>query len=441
MKQLLAAISLALLAVLALGAAPPSGTVVRVDHIDPATTPSLGPANAPVTVELFFAPTINASVRMTAYRHLEQLQKRHPTRVRILYRVVSRGGMTSGPQLPTLALEAYAQGRFFELLAALHDQRTMLTREQLLDLATSVGLDRERADRAITEGRYAAVIEANERRLDRLGVRHAPTVVFNGQPIRSAVQALTEADYERAYVDAYERAQELLDRGVARADLMKVFDDEALRHEQPLVDDQPLADPPLDLTGLPSLGAPDAHSALPLVIVCRPNEGRCLHLLREARVLHNMYRGEIRIVWAPWFDVTRADTADLSLLADAALCAEKLGSNPNDLDASAGWQWVTETLSQLARAQGRRMSPERLIDNVAAQLQVDSRQLSACRARIANTALAWVERARRSGVTSAPAVVIGGRIFHGLAARGLIQQLVEAELAPGLLGRCATTGC
>ena len=51
------------------------------------------------------------------------------------------------------------------------------------------------------------------------------------------------------------------------------------------------------------------------------------------------------------------------------------------------------------------------------------------------------DAARQSGVTSSPSVVIGGRIYPGLNDPTVIQQLVEAELAPGVLGRCATTGC
>ena len=43
--------------------------------------------------------------------------------------------------------------------------------------------------------------------------------------------------------------------------------------------------------------------------------------------------------------------------------------------------------------------------------------------------------ARRSGVPrSNAAVVIGGRIYTGLSDPTLIQELVEAELAPGVLG-------
>jgi hypothetical protein len=60
---------------------------------------------------------------------------------------------------------------------------------------------------------------------------------------------------------------------------------------------------------------------------------------------------------------------------------------------------------------------------------------------MANTTLDWIESARRSGVVGSPAIVIGGRIYEGLNDEQAIKTLVEAELAPGVLGRCATTGC
>lgn len=458
MKRRIAA--LAPLMALALAATSPSfaeqtaaaaGEVVRVEHHDPSTTPARGLANAPVTVELYFAPSINLGVRLAALRQLDLLLERHPTRVRVLYRVVQIQG--AGPLLPTLALEAYAQGRFFPLLEALESQRERLTRERMLDLAASLGMDRVRTERAFSEARYGGVIQDNERRLERLRVGSpAALVVFNGRPLRGG--KLSEGDYERAYLDAYERAQELLDRGVAPEDLSQAFATESLRRDQPLVvtidpdddsvalaGDHPLADPPLELAELPSLGAVDAPEATPIVLVCRPRDPRCIELLRGARSLHNKFRGEVRVVWAPWVDVARADAAEQTLLGDAALCAEQLGSSPHDLDASAGWIWVVETMSQVSRAHGRRIAPDRLIDAVARRLQIDPRRLSSCRARLANASLAWTTRAGRAGITTSPAVVIGGRIFHGLTDGVVIEQLVEAELAPGLLRRCATTGC
>ena len=434
-------------------AAPAPGQVVRVEHYDPSTTPVRGPANALVTIELFFAPSINGNQRLPAFRHLEHLQAKHPTRIRVIYRVVRRGAQPPGPQLPTLALEAYAQGAFFEFVGLVHAQRQTLTRDQMLELGRKVGLDPRRAERAITEDRYREVLDANERRLERLRGTTAPMVFFNNKPPRGALSSMPEAAYEKAYLDAYDRARDLLDKGLDQRDLMDAFDAELLRDVQPAViplgptDDEldhevtghPLASPPLTLTGLPALGQPDAIAPVPVVVLCRPNDATCLTTMRIMRKIHDTYRGDIRVVWAPWFDVTREDAADLTLLGDAALCAERIGSNPDDLDASPGWQWIGESFMQIAR--GRRTDPETMIDTITAKLGLDRPLLSACRARMARTTLDWIAAARRSGVTSAPALVIGGRIYQGLNDASIVQQLIEAELAPGVLGRCATTGC
>lgn len=448
----LAVCGLVAAAVVATGA-PASGQVVRVEHYDPSTTPARGPTSALVTIELFFAPSINGANRLPAYRRLAELQARHPTRIRIIYRIVRRGAQPPGPQLPTLALEAYAQGMFSEFIDELFGQRSTMTRDQMIELARRVGLDPQRAERAITEDRYGEVLTDNERRLERLRGTTSPMVFFNAKPARGSLSSMSERDYETAYLDAYDRARDLLDRGIARRDLMAAFEADGLSGVQPAVpvtaiDDtdpgavgHPLADPPLQLGGLPTFGDPDASVPVPVIVICRPNDAACNQTLRVLRNIHNTYRGDIRLVWAPWFEVTRDDAADLTLLGDAALCAEKVGSNPDDLDASPGWQWITETYTQIARKHGRRTAPDRLIDDVAKKLRIDSRALSACRARTANTTLDWIAAARSSGVAASPAVVIGGRIYHGLNDHAVIRQLVEAELAPGVLGRCATTGC
>jgi protein-disulfide isomerase len=436
--------------------AAPGGKSVRVEHYDPATTPTRGPTNAPVTVELFFAPQIRGGTTngLPIYRQLETLQQKHPTRIRIIYRVVRRGAQ--GPQQPTLALEAYSQGRFFEMVASLHAQRVNMTRDQLLDLAKKSGLDPQRADRAIVEDRYGAVLDENERRLERLRGATAPMVFFNDKPLKTSLSAVTDNELEAAYIDAYDRAMELLDKGIAQKDLLAAFDAQILHDLQPVVVtaspleedfegeivNHPLASPPLSLAGLPALGRPDAHAPVPIVLLCRPNDDKCNAMMRIAPKLNKIYRGEVRIVWAPWFDVLRReDAADLTLLGDAALCAEQVGSSPDDLDASPGWLWVSEMFSQISRSHGRRSAPDKLIDNVAQRLSIDKASLSACRARMANTTLDWIESARRSGVVGSPAIVIGGRIYEGLTDEQAIKQLVEAELAPGVLGRCATTGC
>ena len=427
-------------------AAPtPGGTVVRVEHRDPATAPTRGSPEALVTIEYFFIPKTQAATQLKELRPLERLHQKHPARIRVIYRVVK---LTNAVQLPVAALEAQAQGKFFELMEALHAQRpnALMTKDQVLELARGIGMDTSRLAAAIADGRYADTITANERRMQRLHA--APqSLLFNSKVVR----VTTDAEYEREYQIAYDRSLALLDQGYQARDLPRVFDEQARRADQsfavpvsPSEDDldEPaehrLAKPPLELAGLPSFGKPDAAAPVPIVVLCRPNDPQCVGLVRVVRrQVQEIYADELRAVWAPWFDVTRDDAAELTLLADAALCAEQVGSSPDELSASPGWRWITKQLDHASRSHGRRMPASKIIDTVANELDVDSQRLSSCRARVANASLDFIAKARRSGVTRSPAVVIGGRIYSGLVDEATIHKLIEAELAPGVLGETA----
>lgn len=440
-----------LLVVLALagtaGAAPRSlGRAERVEHYDSASPPARGPAHALVTVEVFFVP--GPTMPATALRQLAALQDKHPARMRLVYRVVKG---TSSLLVPTAALEAHAQGRFFEFLDELARARVSLKKEDVVALAGRAGLDTVRVGLADRYEHYRDVLEDNQRRLERLHAPAAPSVLFNGVPPQKlSLTAATPADLEHEYSAAYDRAIDKLDRGYQQRELADAFDDEALHDTQPVVVspggpddaadrsllDHALANPPLALDGLPSLGKPGVAARVPVVILCRPNDPQCSNLLRVVESEVRLYPDEVRLVWAPLFDVTREDAAELSLLADAALCAEAIGSNQGELTTSPGWVWVKEMYVQAGRGSRRKPNADKLIDSVATKLDVDGRALSACRARMANTALAWIDAARRAGVPRSPmaVVILGGRIYDGLTDQELIHELVEAELAPGVLG-------
>ena len=426
-------------------AAPrPAGHADRIEHRDPATAPSRGPSNALVTIEVFFVPGPN--MPSNALRLLGQLQDRHPTRIRLIYRILKSG---SALLVPSAALEAHTEGKFFELLDELGKQRAALKKDDLLELARRVGVDPQRVSLATQFEHYRDVLEANQRRFERLHAGNTPSVMFNSLAPKLSLAGATPGDLDREYEAAYGRAIDKLDRGFAPDQLAAAFDDDAIHAAQPLVMtagspdddaerspiDHPLANPPLPLDGLPSFGKPGVAAAVPIVVLCRPNDAACSNLLRVVEPEMRLYPDDVRIVWAPWFDVTRDDAADLTLLGDAALCAEAIGSNQGELTTSPGWVWVREMYAQSTRSHGKWLAADRLIDAVATKLDVDGRALSACRARMASSTLTWIAAARRSGVPrSNTAVVIGGRIYDGLTDQTLIQELVEAELAPGVLG-------
>lgn len=434
------------------------GAVVRVEHRDPNTVPTRGLEHAPVTLEVFFSPQLAGRSRPALFDAIDRLVANHPTRIRVVYRVMRRASV----QLSTLALEAHAQGKFFELLALLHEPTaagspsTSIKAIEVMELARRLGMDLARTDAALKAGRYRDVLDANDARFERLHGGSLPLTMFNSQPARGSLSAPSDAELERAYAVAFERAQDLLDRGVDPRELAAAFDAQALRARQPFVINGPaeddgddedgearatpdgdpvLASPPLALAGLPSYGNPGVRTRVPVAVLCRPTDSSCRGTLRVLERLALIY--DLQLAWAPWFDVAREDAVELTLLGDAALCAEELGSGPEDRGASPGWAWITTQLDHIARASARRTPTERLLDAIAATQGIDRRALAACRARMAGTTLGWIERARRAGVARAPAVVIGGRIYEGLADQTVLQQLIEAELAPGVLGALA----
>ncbi|HET9623880.1 MAG TPA: hypothetical protein VFP84_21055 [Kofleriaceae bacterium] len=426
-------------------AAPAAGHADRVEYHDPTTPPSRGPTSAPVTIEIFFVPGLNMPAN--AMRLLHQLADRHPTRVRVVYRILKSGATLLAP---SAALEAHAEGKFFEMMDELAHQRSALKKDDLLEIARRVGVDPQRVAQATQLEQYRDVLEDNQRRFERLHAATAPTVMFNAHQPKLLLGTATAGDFEREYEAAYARALDKLDRGFAASELAQAFDDEAMAATPPLVitlgaladEDEArspaehrLASPPLALEGLPSFGKPGARASVPIVVLCRPSDAACANLMRVVEPEARLYPDDVRIVWAPWFDVSRDDAAALTMLGDAALCAEAIGSNQGELTTSPGWLWVRETYAQTSRMRGKKLDAAKLIDTVASKLDVDPRALAACRARTSGATLDWVAAARRSGVPRAgSAIVIGGRIYDNLTEQAVIQALVEAELAPGVLG-------
>jgi hypothetical protein len=444
--------ALLLLALAAVPAAATPGEVVRVEHRDPSALPSRGSRDAPVTIELFFTP--GQTSRGAPYRALERLQAQHPTKIRLVYRILAANGQV---RLPYAALEAYAEGRFFEFMDRLNSKiaRSNPTNGELVEMGVEIGIDPDRLASAMSnppQG-YVAALAANDRRYKQHvhSRTQLPLALFNGRVTQTQLGALGPADLEREYHDAKERAEDLLDRGADPGMLEAALDEQNVPNPQDIVlqptaadeeldqqpADPPLASPPLRLDGLPAFGPPDA--AVQIVVLCSPTSATCRKAMDPATIVQDNFPEGVRVVWAPYYDVSRPDAGELGLLGDAALCAEQVGtSSENELDrpSSPGWRWVEAVLAE-ASTRHRRVPADQLIDKVAAKLHVDPRAFAACRARLAGRAVAWIEAARHAGVRTTPATVVGGRIYGPIADANALQQLVEVELAPGWLGESA----
>jgi hypothetical protein len=355
------------------------GAVVRVEHRDPHALPSRGPTNALVTIELFYTP--GPSSRHQAVRLLERLQAAHPTRIRLVYRLVK--GSTA--RFHYAALHAYSEGKFFEFMDAINAAPRSLDDKALLELGKKIGLDPERLGSAITRppAAYDVLLEANERRR-RQKFRDNPSLpnaLFNGRASATQLSSLTASELETEYSTAKDLAEDLMDQGIDRRELAAAFDqivqvpDEIIVVPGPtdeeledMSSDPVLARQPLSYTGLPSHGP--AESPLTIAVLCSPTSTNCNAPLATAQRVADTFPEQVRVVWAPYFDVGREDATDLSLLADAAFCSERDGGRSFDRDDtwdardSPGWRWVKEVLAQ---SSGRtRLTTDQLIDRVGA---------------------------------------------------------------------------
>jgi protein-disulfide isomerase len=434
------------------GAGPKTGGVVTVEHRDPLVLPSRGPANALVTVELFFTPF--QSSRTPLLKSLEKLQASHPSRIRLVYRIVEGGGNV---RLPRAAIFAFTEGKFFEFMDAVNALRQQPDDKALAEIAKKIGLDPDRILAVISKppASYETLLKGNERRRQQRfhGSPPTPNVLFNGQPMRANGASNLDRE-DRKDPGEYQRAralaEELLDHGVPRERLSEAFDeipnappDEITvqpgaidEGSEDLPEEPVLANPPLQLTGWPSYGP--ANADITIVVLCSPTSLNCRAPMNIVEKVQSKYPRQVRVVWAPYFKVDAEEAADLSLLADAALCAERVGTTleraESALDdvASPGWRWVNNILSE-ANSRRRDLDPEKLIEKVVTKLHVDKRAFAACRAQVAGASVNWIEAARHAGVRATPSTVVGGRIYGPVTDLSTLQLLVEAELAPGWL--------
>jgi 2-hydroxychromene-2-carboxylate isomerase len=451
----------------ALASASP-GHAVRVDHHIAGDAPSIGPHDAPVTIELFFMPgQVSAH---DAYRTLMAVQAKHPTRLRAVFRLVRRNQST-----PAIVLAAHRLGLFSEMMDALSASSLAPTPAATVEIAIKIGVSRAAVERAHLDDGIEASLAANKYRYNRLGLTSNPEFVINGRPLSAALNAATATveNLDTQYRIAFADARRALGQGIPARGLVEwgeqhaACGDDALdqpplagevadknRDDEPPTfawrlatllargtgcpvvphmpstldeynpddpphrDSPPLHARPLPATGLPSSGPADAP--VPIFVVCNPRGRFCNDQRDLARHVAEYFPGQVRVVWVPWVDLA-LDGADRDLtLAQAALCANALGDGWGFLDAA-----------KTAGVSGRSAVDLAVI---ATNAGFDADALVTCASGEPMGARAAVEAARAAGIGYGPTVVIGGRAYlGGFSSDRAAATRVSAELAPGLL--------
>ncbi|HVV84885.1 MAG TPA: thioredoxin domain-containing protein, partial [Kofleriaceae bacterium] len=173
---------------------------------------------------------------------------------------------------------------------------------------------------------------------------------------------------------------------------------------------------PLSGHDLPGCGP--ANAPVVIQVVCSLRTSSCGDQLELARRVAKAYFPSVRVVYRPWIDDDDDGERADRTLAQAAMCGQRLGD---------GWRFVMQ-LRALAREAPDLHVPVRHAGLEAAAFDV-------CVAGSDELTRHAIDEARAAGVVWTPTVIVGQRAYiGGLTDARPLEDLVDAELAPGLLG-------
>ncbi len=178
-----------------------------------------GPDDALVTIVEFSNVQCGfcARVRPT----IERIKREYGDQVRFVYKHQARPGAA---HLAAQAGEAAGeQGKFFEYMDKVYENRRQLEREHLEAHARELGLDMDRFRSALDEERFVRRIDEHRSEAIRIGARGTPTFFINGRYLAGA-QPFER--FKEVIDEEMELAKRLIGEGVALGQLYERILDE-----------------------------------------------------------------------------------------------------------------------------------------------------------------------------------------------------------------------
>lgn len=147
--------------------------------------PSIGPADAPVTVVEFSDFECPYCVRI--YPMLQEIVQKYEGKVRLVYRQFPLDIHDNAFRAAEASLCAEAQGRFWDMHNAMFDNQEALQGDGPKELAIVLGLDGDKFSRCLDSGRYAEQVRRDLAEGEMLGVTGTPATFVNGRMLSGAV--------------------------------------------------------------------------------------------------------------------------------------------------------------------------------------------------------------------------------------------------------------
>jgi protein-disulfide isomerase len=175
-----------------------AGTDTTVRRVDVSTDddPSIGPANAPVTI-IEFSDYQCPYCQVWYQQVYQQLIASYPNKIRFVYRDLPLSMHPEAIPAAEAADCAGDQGAYWKYHDALFDQKYGLSRTAYDHYATDLGLDLKTFDTCLDSQHYLGEVQADASDAARVGLNSTPSFVING---RILIGALPIADF-KAVID------------------------------------------------------------------------------------------------------------------------------------------------------------------------------------------------------------------------------------------------
>jgi len=143
--------------------------------------PSLGNANAPVTIVAFTDYQCPSCAAM--HPTLERLVTEYGDKVRLVTRDFPLSQHTEALKAAEAAEAAREQGKYWEYIHILLRNQSALTVDKLKGYATELALDRTRFDSALDSGKFSESVQRDVEDGMKLGINGTPTIFINGRRV------------------------------------------------------------------------------------------------------------------------------------------------------------------------------------------------------------------------------------------------------------------
>lgn len=167
-----------------------------VFSISTADQPSMGNAQAPVTVVMF--TDFQCPSCAAIHPSLERLVKESGDKVRLVTRDFPLSQHPEAFKAAEAAEVAREQGKYWEYVHILLRNQSALGVDKLKSYATELALDRARFDSALDSGKFTEAVQRDVEEGIKLGINGTPTVFINGRRITMKGYEALKADVEAA---------------------------------------------------------------------------------------------------------------------------------------------------------------------------------------------------------------------------------------------------